>query len=50
MDVDLANVVQDMDQWLDLVNTSMILAVPQKERNFSISWAPDSFWRMILPR
>jgi hypothetical protein len=43
MDVDLTNAAQDMDQWLDLANTSMILKVPQKERNFSISWAPGSF-------
>jgi hypothetical protein len=48
--VELANVAQDMAQWLDLVHAAGILRAPQNERSFLIILAPGSFSRMTLFR
>jgi hypothetical protein len=46
--VDNIDATQDRDQWWGLVNTIVNIRVPEKPRNFTISWGSISFWRTLL--
>jgi hypothetical protein len=46
--VDWMHLSQDRYTWLALVNTVMSLWVPQKVRNFLMSWVTISFSRRTL--
>jgi len=46
--VDCIQLVQDMDQWRDLLNTVMNLRAPKHAGNFLSRWVTIRFWRRTL--